>query len=119
MSMWCFLALGIDAGAFVLDEGCGFSEGAIGFDGKRGDASAAVIGHEDEFARAIHRNVAGTRSARRLVIEKGEFSRLQVNREGAYGAAAPSTQGIDFIGRVEEFSIWMDGKEAGAGGFGC
>src|SRR5437773_56673 len=118
MSVRRFLALAIDAGAFVLDGACSFSEGAVGFDRKRSDASPAVIGDEDDLAGGIDRNVAGTGAAGRLAVEQREFSRLRINRERTYCAAALSINGVDFIGRVEKFPVGMNCKEARTGGFG-
>ena len=61
VSVGLLLAALIGAGALMLDKGGNGPELAICIDGERGDATAAIVGNQDQFARGM--NVHMTRSA--------------------------------------------------------
>src|SRR5277367_4561778 len=63
------LAVGVHAGASVLDFCHRFTEAAVGMDGQRGDAAAAVIRDEQTFAGGVHGYMAWAAAAGKLLVQ--------------------------------------------------
>jgi len=113
MRMRTFLALRIRTGALVLKERSSRAQRAIRPDRIRGNASAAVIGHEHNLAGFIDGNMARTITSGRSLIEKRQLSCACVDGVGGHGATPLSFEFIRLIGRVEEFALRIDSEKTG------
>ena len=75
--------------------------------GKHGHAATIVVCNQNVLAGLVQRDVARPRTARRNLIQQGEFPCLAVNRESAHRAALFAVEIPDFIHRVKEFAARM------------
>ena len=82
-----FLALGVDAGAFVLHKRRGLAQTAVAENWEHRQASAAVVGDQDELSSLIHGEVARTRPAGRHFVQESELTSPWSNGKGADSAA--------------------------------
>ena len=112
------LALRIDALAAVLNETSGRAEAAVGLDGKTFNAAAVVIGHEDIFALAIQRQMAGARPAGSLLVQEGEFARRGLDGKGADRSGGLALETVHFIDGIEKAMIRGDLDEGWIGRLG-
>ena len=101
----------------MLHEGRGFAQRAIVVHRVFGDAAAAVVGDVQPFARRVDRQMAGTVAARRDGIQQLQLARLGVHGERADAARLLAFVVRDFVDRVEELVVRVDGQERRAGGF--
>src|SRR5438128_1492316 len=118
MGMWPLLALFVDAGAVMLDEGGCLSKPAVGINRKHANAATRIIGRQDVFAFFIHNQMAWACSPRRLLIEQSKIPSLWVDSESADGAAVfLSLKAVQFTDGIQEAMVWMNGKKGGVLGF--
>ena len=103
----------VEAG--VLEHGDGFAESAGGIDLVAGEAAAAVVGDDDGVAVWTDGDVAGGAAVGGAWIVEGELAGGGIDVPAADGAACVFG-GAVFIDGDEEFPVWGQGEEAGAGG---
>jgi len=96
-----------DAGAFVLDEAGHGTEAAVGLDGIGGDASAGVVGDEDELAAGCDGDVAGVGAFGGQLIEQCQFVGLGITFEGGDSAGLFSTEVGHLVDGVDDGFGWM------------
>ena len=111
MSVWCFLSLGIDTRAVVLNEvGC-FTEPSIVLYRKHAHTSAPIICYEYKFARIVNCEVTRTCSDRGLSIQKRQCAACLVNGKRTYAPARFTSKLANFVDSVKISLLRMDSQE--------
>ena len=80
------LAIRVDAGALVVEEGSARGEMAVGEDGEGGDGGAVVVGDDEELGGGVEGEVGGVFAAGGLAVEEVELAVAGVDGEGFDGA---------------------------------
>src|SRR5438874_11540930 len=101
MRMGPFLALLVDAGAVMLDEGGLPSKPAIGFNRKDAHASSRVIGGQQMLACLVYDQMARSRSTRRSLIQQCQIPSPWVDGKCADRSAASSLKAFQFTNGEE------------------
>ena len=112
------LPLGIRSRSGVLHERRGRPQRAVGRQRERGDAAAAVVGHQNVPPRRVHDDVHGPASDRRLLIERREHAGRTIDGERAHRARVLAAEGAHFVGRIQEPLRRVDREIARAWRFG-
>src|ERR1700735_4483486 len=107
MDMGFLLAVLDRAGAGMLDQFRNGMKRAVRSDRKRGEIAAAVVRNQRPFPAGVHRNIAGVGAAARLLVNKREFARGLVKREGAYSSGF-HTRTVRFVDAVQEPAAGRD-----------
>ena len=116
MGVGLLLARGIHARSMMLDERRVRPERAIGMDGERHHAAAAIVHRHQRLARGVHVQVARSGADRALLSKLRQFAGGLVDpvrRDIAAGLAPP---GVGLVGGVEMLPVGVDGQEGGIRG---
>ena len=105
------LTLSVRPGARVLHHRRGRRKRSIRLDRQQRDTSTGVVGDEHHPAASVYAHEAGRCTFRRLLVSSSERPGVARDREGAHRTARLPIVLLNFVHRVENAAVRVDGEK--------
>ena len=107
MGMWTFLTVPVDARPFGLFHVDCFTQASISLNRKNRNIASAVIRRQHEIPPRTHVYVTWALAERRLLVQRPEFTRSLIHREGRNSTTFLTGKLIHFVDGVQVTTVGL------------